>query len=102
VGKKKKPAEKKKFEEYDVTQTTDRGTREITVTASVKDMALAMRQELATATTDDGISVELAAAMSGHVLITIKPPSPAKGWRTYALSPRALVAAVLAAEGLDQ
>ena len=74
-------------------------TVQLTVEAIVHEDALFMRTELATAE-GDGFKVEIASGLlgaGGTVLVTYSTDAEPKKWTTYALSPDALVDAVIAA-----
>lgn len=70
----------------------------LVVAVEVDDNKLHLRQALAEAKVENGDTIEVATSFSGHVLVTVYHKKKNKGWRTYTLSPSALVEAVLAAE----
>ena len=74
--------------------------RTLSIEAKVSEDKLHLREELATAKLEDGREVEVAANLgSADILVTVRKPG--EGWRTYALTPQALVTAVLNAEAAE-
>lgn len=72
-------------------------TTDLTVRAEVSENKMHLRQAAAEAKLPDGTKVEIATNVDGSMLITIDLPGQ-EGWRTYALTPEALVDAVLKIE----
>lgn len=71
----------------------------LTIPFSVADGTMHLRLALGEVKLPDEIKVELSTCpTSGHIIVTINPPGD--GWRTYSLSPDALIEAVLRAEGI--
>jgi len=72
---------------------------ELTIKTSVGKNKLYFRASIAEAAVEDGRTVEIATNMGGGaILVTVYHPDKKKGWRTYTLTPAALVDAVLAEE----
>ena len=79
------------------TETETETETELTIKTTVKKNGLYLRASIAEATVEDGRTVEIATNMGGGaILVTVYRK---KGrWRTYVLTPAALVNAVLAKE----
>jgi hypothetical protein len=78
-------------------KTTKLGERMLNIKAMVEQDGLRLRQSVATAQVEDGREVAIDIDLGGPLLITIRPKEGGT-WKTYVLSPQALVEAVLAVE----
>jgi len=78
-------------------KSEDLGKTTLSIEAHVSKDALHLRQGVASAEVEDGRKVEVALNVDGALLVIVYVPNK-KGWKTYALSPGAVVEAVLKVE----